>query len=68
MPTALSKEFAPSRSTFYIVSGLAIVALTTIGIKILRNRINQTKAVSSKSQQKGLLILYASQKGQSKVV
>ncbi|KAF6037146.1 TYW1 [Bugula neritina] len=67
MPTALSKEFAPSRSTFYIVSGLAIVALTTIGIKILRNRINQTKAVSSKSQQKGLLILYASQKGQSKV-
>ena len=60
----LSKSLRPSKSTAYLVTGVACAGLIILGVKYWKSR--QISA-STDVHNKGLLIFYSTQKGQSKV-
>lgn len=68
MPGILSKDLKPSRSTLYLLSGISAVGLAYVAYRALRSKRSQQDAELPSSTEKGLLILYATQKGQAKVI
>ena len=68
MPSILSKDLRPSRSTLYLLSGITAEGLAYVAYRALSSRSSRShEADNPESAEKGLLILYATQKGQSKV-
>lgn len=68
MPAILSKSFKASRSTLYLLSGVAVASLVFVGIKYWKKkRLSPISISAASAVNKGLLILYCTQKGQSKV-
>lgn len=74
MPALLSKSLAPSRSTLSILSGLTVVGLAYLLLKYLRARRIQPDRVTTNpsdtkpAHRRPLVVFYASQKGNSKVL
>lgn len=62
----LSKSFRPSKSTVYVVSGVAFVGAVALGIQYWRSR-NRPYIPVNGTTDRGLSIFYSTQKGQSKV-
>ena len=68
MPSILSKDLRPSRSTLYLLSGITAAGLAYVAYRALSSRSPRShESDNPESAEKGLLILYATQKGQSKV-